>query len=258
MCSFSIAGFSFRMFHGKIGIIRIRKAVFGSGNVGNVINLCCVFMCVNIVSHDIFYIISFGIPVIFPIDWYPKVNIQGTWSTKWRIFPTFDFDRCVKLGPLCDLRRLVVASKEQMSLLQGKLVEGGAERQQLEWLWRKLLMTIASCDYECLFSSSLRMIIRGVVIIVLIDSHLWFFCQQYWAEWVRPIIDRHPKAQTTMSFSTFMFNMESLTEVDTTIDHVRKSQSLNMGCCLNVDHHVPIVDTLIVDTLIVDTHSRRP
>ena len=39
------------------------------------------------------------------------------------------------------------------------------------------------------------MIIRGVVIIVLIDSHLWFFCQQYWAEWVRPIIDRHPKAQ---------------------------------------------------------------
>jgi len=29
---------------------------------------------------------------------------------------------------------LVVASKEQMSLLQGKLVEGGAERQQLEWL----------------------------------------------------------------------------------------------------------------------------
>lgn len=174
MCSFSIAGFSFRMFHGKIGIIRIRKAVFGSGNVGNVINLCCVFMCVNIVSHDIFYIISFGIPVIFPIDWYPKVNIQGTWSTKWRIFPTFDFDRCVKLGPLCDLRRLVVASKEQMSLLQGKLVEGGAERQQLEWLWRKLLMTIASCDYECLFSSSLRMIIRGVVIIVDDDFYCFF------------------------------------------------------------------------------------
>jgi hypothetical protein len=29
--------------------------------------------------------------------------------------------------------------------------------------------------------------------------------------------------------------MESLTEVGTTIDHVRKSPSLNMGCCLNVD-----------------------
>ena len=72
-------------------------------------------MCVNMVSHDIFYIISFGIPVIFPIDWYPKVN-----HTRNMIHKMADF--------------LVVASKEQMSLLQGKLVEGGAERQQLEWL----------------------------------------------------------------------------------------------------------------------------